>query len=69
VLTVRVERYRSQWRNRQEALNRLSSLLHEATAPPAKRRRPTKPSRAQKERRLSDKRHQSERKRLRRTPD
>jgi ribosome-associated protein len=69
VLTIRVERSRSQWRNRQEALDRLATLLHEATAPPPKRRRPTKPTRAAKERRLAAKRHQSERKRLRRTPD
>jgi ribosome-associated protein len=69
VLTIRVERYRSQWRNRQEALDRLAAMLHEATAPPPKRRRPTKPSRAAKERRLAAKRRQSELKRLRRTPD
>ncbi|HEU5156865.1 MAG TPA: alternative ribosome rescue aminoacyl-tRNA hydrolase ArfB [Streptosporangiaceae bacterium] len=69
VLTVRAERHRSQWRNRQDALSRLAALLHESTAPPPKRRRPTKPSRAQRERRLAAKRRQSELKRLRRPPD
>ncbi|HEX6471928.1 MAG TPA: alternative ribosome rescue aminoacyl-tRNA hydrolase ArfB [Streptosporangiaceae bacterium] len=69
VLTIRVERHRSQWRNRQEAERRLAALLHEATAAPPKRRRPTKPGRAVTERRLADKRRQAERKRLRRPPD
>lgn len=69
VLTVRAEQHRSQWRNRQEALRRLAALLDEATAPPPKRRRPTKPSRAAKERRLAAKRRQSELKRLRRPID
>jgi ribosome-associated protein len=68
VLTVRVEQHRSQWRNRQEAERRLAALLREATAAPPKRRRPTKPSRAVNERRLTDKRRQAERKRLRRQP-
>jgi ribosome-associated protein len=69
VLTIRVEQHRSQWRNRQEALQRLAALLDEATAPPPKRRRPTKPSRAARERRLAAKRRQSELKRLRRPID
>jgi ribosome-associated protein len=69
VITIRADRHRSQWRNRQEAANRLAALLQQATAPPPKRRRPTKPSRGVNERRLADKRRQSERKRLRRTSD
>lgn len=69
VLTVRAERHRSQWRNRQDAESRLAALLHEATAGPPKRRRPTKPSRGVTERRLAAKRRQSELKRLRRPPD
>jgi ribosome-associated protein len=69
VLTVRAERHRSQWRNRQDAESRLVALLHEATAGPPKRRRPTKPSRGATERRRAAKRRQSERKRLRRPPD
>jgi ribosome-associated protein len=69
VLTIRVEQHRSQWRNRQEAIGRLTTLLRDATAAPPKSRRPTKPSRAVHERRLAAKRRQSERKRLRRAPD
>jgi ribosome-associated protein len=68
VLTIRADRHRSQWRNRQEALGRLTVLLQESTAPPPKRRRRTKPSRAVNERRLAAKRRQSELKRLRRDP-
>src|SRR4051794_7708767 len=60
VLTIRADRHRSQWRNRQEALNRLTALLHESTAPPRKRRRPTKPNPAARERRPAPKRRQSE---------
>jgi ribosome-associated protein len=69
VLTIRADRHRSQWRNRQDALDRLAALLREATAPPPKHRRPTKPSRGVKERRLAAKRRQSELKRLRRDLD
>jgi ribosome-associated protein len=69
VLTIRADRHRSQWRNRQDALSRLAALLHESTAPPPKPRRPTKPSRAARERRLAAKRRQAELKRLRRPPD
>jgi ribosome-associated protein len=69
VLTIRAERHRSQWRNRQDAADRLATVLREATAAPPKRRRPTKPSRSVNERRLAAKRRQAERKRLRRPPD
>ena len=69
VLTIRVEQHRSQWRNRQEALRRLAALLSAATAAPPKRRRPTKPSRAAKERRLAAKHRRSELKRTRRSTD
>jgi hypothetical protein len=47
----------------------MSALLTGATAPPPKLRRPTKPSRAARERRLADKQHRSEIKRLRRPAD
>jgi len=57
---------RSQVRNRQLVVerfrNRVADALHIE-----KTRRPTRPSRGSKERRLSAKRHQSERKRQRRT--
>ncbi|MBA9003119.1 MULTISPECIES: alternative ribosome rescue aminoacyl-tRNA hydrolase ArfB [Thermomonospora] len=67
VLTIRAEEHRSQQRNRDAARERLAMLLHEATAPPPKPRRPTKPSRRVHERRLQNKRHRSELKRSRST--
>jgi ribosome-associated protein len=58
---------RSQWRNRQLALERLATRLDRAAhRTPA--RRPTRPSRAAVERRLSEKRLRSERKTARRSP-
>ncbi|KDN83699.1 alternative ribosome rescue aminoacyl-tRNA hydrolase ArfB [Kitasatospora cheerisanensis] len=59
VLTVRASEHRSQWRNREVAAARLASLLGEATAPPPKARRATKPSRGMVERRLENKRHRA----------
>lgn len=56
VLTIRAEEYRSQLRNRDAARARLAALLAEATAPPPRTRRPTKPSRRVHERRLENKR-------------
>jgi ribosome-associated protein len=58
---------RSQARNRELALARLSERLERALRTP-KRRRPTKPGRAAKERRLQAKRRASATKRLRRRP-
>lgn len=56
--------YREQSRNRQAVLERLRKLLAEAIVVP-RRRRPTRPSKAAKERRLAEKRVQGERKRRR----
>ncbi len=69
VITVTASEYKSQLRNREAAADRLSALLTEATAPPPPRRRPTRPSRAARERRLADKQRRSETKRLRRPTD
>jgi ribosome-associated protein len=66
VITVTASENRSQLRNREAAAARLSTLLTDATAPPPKARRPTRPSRAARERRLADKQRRSEIKRLRR---
>ena len=55
---------RSQFRNRQLARQRLAELVDEAARPP-KRRRPTKPSRGARRRRLEAKRQQSEKKQSR----
>lgn len=68
VLTVTASQFRSQLRNRQAARTRLAELVRQAVAPPAPARRPTKPSSGARQRRLDDKRHRSQIKRLRR-PD
>jgi ribosome-associated protein len=69
VLTVTSAENRSQLRNREAAAGRLSALLTEATAPPPRTRRPTRPSRASKERRLAAKQRRAQTKRLRRSTD
>ena len=67
VVTAVSQESRSQARNREQALERLRRRLAEALAvKPA--RRPTRPTRASRERRLAEKRHRSERKRERRPP-
>jgi ribosome-associated protein len=58
---------RSQWRNRELAVERLVDQLRRALHVDRKRV-PTKPSAAAKERRLEDKRRRSDVKRLRRAP-
>jgi ribosome-associated protein len=58
---------RSQWRNRELAIERVVEALREALKV-ERRRRPTKPSREARERRLEQKRRRSETKRLRRPP-
>jgi len=68
VVTVTASEFRSQLRNREAAAARLSDLLTEATAPPRRARRATRPTRASVERRLADKQRRSQLKRLRR-PD
>lgn len=54
VLVITARRFRSQERNRADALERLVALIARAAAPPP-RRRPTRPSAAARERRLADK--------------
>jgi len=68
-ITVAASEHRSQLRNRQAAASRLTALLTAATAPPPAARRPTRPSRAARERRLADKQRRSQIKRLRRPAD
>jgi ribosome-associated protein len=68
VITVVAAEHRSQWRNRQAALTRLQQILHDATAPPDPQRRPTRPSRAARQRRLDAKRRRGDTKRLRQHP-
>ena len=66
VLTVSAAEHRSQLLNRRAARARLAALLREATAPPPRARRPTRPSRASQERRISAKKRRGQTKRLRR---
>jgi len=54
VLIVTAQRYRSQERNRADALDRLVALIRRAATPP-RPRRPTRPSAAARERRLAAK--------------
>lgn len=67
VLTVTAAEHRSQRRNRTAARERLASLLREAVAPPVPRR-PTKPTRGSKRRRLEAKKQRSVTKQQRRKP-
>jgi len=67
VLRAVAQDERSQLRNRELAIERLTASLREALRVP-RRRVPTKPSAASKERRLDAKRRRSEVKRLRRLP-
>jgi len=62
VLVINARRYRSQEKNREDALNRLVALVKEATKQPKKS---TNPTRVSKERRLEKKRQRSETKRRR----
>ena len=55
---ITAQRHRTQERNRADALSRLLDLIRRAAEPP-KRRRPTKPTRASKERRLEGKARRS----------
>ena len=68
VLRAVAQDERSQARNRELALERLVAALREALRVP-RRRRPTKPTAAARERRLDRKRRRGEVKRLRRPPD
>jgi len=58
---------RSQAQNKEETITRFRELLGRALTP-VKRRKPTRPGRAAKERRLTEKRQHSERKARRRPP-
>ena len=59
VLVITAQRYRTRERNRDDALERLMALIRQAAEPPPPKRKPTKPTRASKQRRLEDKTHRS----------
>lgn len=64
VLVITAHRFRSQPQNRSDAIDRLVALIREAAIPP-KMRRPTRPTRASRQRRLESKRRRGETKRAR----
>lgn len=66
-LLIQVSDTRSQSSNREIALDRATELILESMRPP-RRRRPTKPTRASRERRLQHKRARSQRKQQRSRP-
>ena len=66
VVTVVAAEHRSQLLNRRAARTRLAAVLRDATAPPPRARRPTRPSRGAQERRIAAKKRRGETKRLRR---
>ncbi|BAE50811.1 Protein chain release factor B [Paramagnetospirillum magneticum AMB-1] len=65
IIVIIAQTYRSQERNRAEALDRLVAMIREAAKPPPPKRRPTKPTKGSTERRLESKGKRSETKRLR----
>lgn len=69
VLTTQSSEQRSQLQNRVVAGERMAIAIRAAIAPPPAPRRPTKPTRGSKERRLDTKRQRSDLKRLRRSTD
>jgi ribosome-associated protein len=68
VLIIEARRFRTQERNREDAMDRLIRLIRKATEKP-KPRRKTRPTRESKMRRLEAKRRRAEIKRMRRSVD
>ncbi len=66
VIVIHAQQFRTQERNRQDAIDRLVALLREAAHRP-KIRRPTRPTLASKTRRLDGKKKRSDTKKLRNT--
>jgi ribosome-associated protein len=64
VLVIIAQRHRTQGRNRADALERLLDLIRQAAVAPIKRR-PTRPTKASRERRIEGKKRRSGIKRLR----
>jgi ribosome-associated protein len=68
VLILQGSEHKSQHRNREAVLARFRAVVGEALTPPRPRKR-TRPSRGAKERRLREKKHRGEKKRLRKPPE
>lgn len=68
VITIKAQQFRTQERNREDALTRLRDLIQRA-ATPRKKRKPTRPSKGSQNRRIEQKKRQGRLKALRRTVD
>jgi ribosome-associated protein len=66
VLVIIAQRHRTQVRNREDAQNRLVEMIRQAAIAPVKRR-PTRPTKASRERRIEGKKRRSGIKNLRRS--
>jgi ribosome-associated protein len=66
VIIIEAKRFRSQEKNRKDAVDRLTAMIGKAAHKPAPRRK-TRPTAASKEKRLTEKKRRSEVKRFRRT--
>ncbi|MCK9174718.1 MAG: aminoacyl-tRNA hydrolase [Desulforhopalus sp.] len=64
VVVIKAQQYRSQLKNREDAVTRLVELIQSVTVT-LKRRRPTRPGRASKEKRLQGKNNRSRVKKMR----
>ena len=68
VLVIKAQQHRTQEANKFDALQRLQGLVDSVARPPTVRQ-PTRPTRASRQRRLTDKRFQSQLKAQRHAPD
>jgi ribosome-associated protein len=66
VIVIIAQRHRTQVRNREDALDRLVELIRQAAVRPVKRR-PTRPTKASRERRIEGKKRRGGIKNLRRS--
>jgi len=64
VIVIKAQRYRTQEKNREDALQRLAELIRKATVT-LKKRKPTKPTKASKQRRMDSKSKRGETKKMR----
>ncbi len=67
ILVIEAKQYRTQNRNRQEALRRLIDIIEKSAIPPKPRHR-TQPTNESKRKRVATKRHHSQLKKLRQRP-
>ncbi|MDR4465548.1 MAG: aminoacyl-tRNA hydrolase [Nitrospira sp.] len=68
VITIKAQQFRTQERNREDALTRLRELI-QRVATPRKKRKATRPSKGSQNRRIEQKKRQGRLKTLRRTVD